>query len=82
MAITNVFRVGGGGEPSDFPAEKIILSGEDLTSFGYMDLENNLVLDKADAPELWEIYNTGPDVFTILAIASPSVDKKWWIFIE
>lgn len=76
MSITNIFRIGGGGgsnNPSDFPAEKILLSGEDLTLLNdtetglrYEKLDQDLVLSKDEAPELWEIYGNGVDeIFTI-----------------
>lgn len=84
MRYLNLITSGGGTtEPSDFPFEQIILSGEDLTSLGYRDLSSDLILDQSTAPILWEIYGNGVDsVFTILAIDSGSTDKKFWIYIE
>lgn len=84
MAITNVFRTGGGGSGSgfEFPAEKIILSVKDLTADGYMSMNDDIVLLKDEAPKLWEIYNTGADLFTIKALLAEGSDKSFWIFIE
>ncbi len=83
MAITNIFRTGGGGSGGfQFPAEKIILSIKDLTSEGYMSMNVDIILLKDEAPKLWEIYNTGADLFTIKALIAEGSDKSFWIFIE
>lgn len=58
--ITNVRRGGGAGGGGtggfEFPAETIVLSGEDLTAKGYKPLDQNLALTKTEAPKLYEIY--------------------------
>lgn len=84
MGITNLFR-SGNSEPSgfQFPSEKIVLSGEDLTLEGYQSLEVELFLTQTEAPILWAIYSDQVnEVFSIKAVPAGSNDKKYWVFIE
>ncbi len=83
MPITNVFKTGGGDSDFTFPAETILLSGEDLRLKGFWRMDQPFTSDRDQFPKLWEYYGDGFSyIFTIDALLSSSSDKHYYILLE